>query len=357
MSAEEQRPEDEEAILADADSPESEAPDTEDGPRGERIAKWLARAGIASRRDAEKLIAEGKVTLNRARVTTPATFVAPGDVVMVAGKPVSAPERTRLFRYHKPAGLVTTHKDPEGRRTVFEELPEALPRLVSVGRLDLNSEGLLLLTNDGALSRRLELPGNAWNRRYRARVHGMVDEAALARLAQGITVEGVAYGPIEAGLDSRQGTNAWLTVSLREGKNREVRRVLQHLGLTVTRLIRVAYGPFQLGTLPRGAVEEVNAKVLRDQLGLDAAPRVLRGTARAAAAAAAAGEAPEPGAPKPDAIARNRPAKPPRARNATEPLRNAWGAPVRGQEARNQALEDGPRTRRAPPRKSPPRQR
>jgi len=197
--------------------------EADDPRRGERIAKWLARAGIASRRDAEKLIAEGKVKLNGKPVETPATFVAAGDKVSVEGKPVAAPERTRLFRYHKPDGLVTTHRDPEGRPTVFEKLPAGLPRVVSIGRLDITSEGLLLLTNDGELARRLELPSNGWLRRYRVRVHGAVDERALANLARGITVDGVAYGPIEAGLDSRQGANAWLTISLKEGKNREVR--------------------------------------------------------------------------------------------------------------------------------------
>jgi 23S rRNA pseudouridine2605 synthase len=241
--------------------------------RGERIAKYLARAGIASRRDAEKLIAEGKVKLAGQVVSSPATFVQPGDVLTVGGRPVAAPDRTRLFRYHKPAGLVTTHRDERGRTTVFEELPAGLPRLVSIGRLDLTSEGLLLLTNDGALARQLELPANGWLRRYRVRVHGAVDERTLATLAQGLTVEGVRYGPIQAGLDSRQGANAWLTVALQEGKNREIRRVMQHLGLAVNRLIRTAYGPFQLGNLPRGAAEEVNAKVLRDQLGLDAPKR------------------------------------------------------------------------------------
>jgi 23S rRNA pseudouridine2605 synthase len=194
-------------------------------------------------------------------------------VLTVGGRPVAAPDRTRLFRYHKPAGLVTTHRDERGRTTVFEELPAGLPRLVSIGRLDLTSEGLLLLTNDGALARQLELPANGWLRRYRVRVHGAVDERTLATLAQGLTVEGVRYGPIQAGLDSRQGANAWLTVALQEGKNREIRRVMQHLGLAVNRLIRTAYGPFQLGNLPRGAAEEVNAKVLRDQLGLDAPKR------------------------------------------------------------------------------------
>jgi len=238
---------------------------------GERIAKWLARAGVASRRDAERLIAEGRVRLNNALVQQPATFVTQGDIVRVDRTVVDAPERTRLWRYHKPAGLVTTHRDPQGRPTVFERLPPELPRVVSVGRLDLNSEGLLLLTNDGGLARRLELPSTGWLRRYRARVHGAVDERALAALTGGVTVEGVRYGPIEAGLDSRKGENAWLTVSLREGKNREVRRVLGHLGLSVARLIRVAYGPFQLGQLPRGAIEEVPARVLRDQLPREAA--------------------------------------------------------------------------------------
>lgn len=254
---------------------------TEPGERGERIAKWLARAGVASRRDAEKLVAEGRVRLDNRVVETPATFVQPGAVVALDGKPVANPSRTRLFRHHKPAGRVTTHKDPEGRPTVFEKLPPALPRLISVGRLDLTSEGLLLLTNDGALARRLELPANGWLRRYRVRVHGDVNEAALAALANGVTVDGVRYGPIEAGLDSRKGANAWLTMSLHEGKNREIRRVLAHLLLDVSRLIRVAYGPFQLGSLPRGAVEEVNPKVLREQLGL-AAPVRVRGPAGAA---------------------------------------------------------------------------
>ena len=233
---------------------------------GERIAKWLARAGRASRRDAERLIAEGRVRLNNAPVTHPATFVAAGDLVQVDGAIVDPPERARLWRYHKPAGLVTTHHDPEGRPTVFERLPPGLPRVVSVGRLDLTSEGLLLLTNDGALARKLELPATGWLRRYRVRVHGNVDERALAALMRGVTTEGVRYGPVDAGLDSRRGENAWLSVSLREGRNREVRRVMAHLGLAVTRLIRIAYGPFQLGALPRGAVEEVPARVLRDQL-------------------------------------------------------------------------------------------
>jgi 23S rRNA pseudouridine2605 synthase len=234
--------------------------------RGERIAKWLARAGVASRRDAERMLAEGRVRLNGAAVTHPASFVRDGDVVRVDGVVVSAPEGTRLWRYHKPDGLVTTHRDPEGRPTVFERLPPHLPRVVSVGRLDLTSEGLLLLTNDGALARRLELPATGWLRRYRVRVHGHPDPRALAALARGVTIEGIRYGPIEADLDAVKGENAWLTIGLREGRNREVRRIMAHLDLPVSRLIRVAYGPFQLGNLARGAVEEIPARVLRDQL-------------------------------------------------------------------------------------------
>ena len=237
--------------------------------RGERIAKWLARAGVASRRDAEKLLTEGRVRLNNAVVSHPATFVAPADLVVVDGKLVEAPDRTRLWRYHKPDGLVTTHRDPQGRPTVFERLPATMPRVVSVGRLDLNSEGLLLLTNDGGLSRRLELPSNGWIRRYRVRVYGVVAPAALAALAKGMTIEGVKYGEIDAGLDSRKGDNAWLSVGLREGRNREIRRVMAYMGLQVTRLIRVAYGPFQLGNLSRGDVEEVSGKVLREQLPVE----------------------------------------------------------------------------------------
>jgi 23S rRNA pseudouridine2605 synthase len=237
------------------------------GPsRGDRIAKYLARAGVASRRDAEKLLTEGKIRLNNVLVTHPATFVTPGDLVTVNGRLVEEPERTRLWRYHKPDGLVTTHHDPEGRPTVFDKLRQQLPRVISVGRLDLTSEGLLLLTNDGALARTLELPATGWIRRYRVRVHGAVQPPALAALAKGVTIDGVRYAPIDAGLDARKGENAWLTVSLREGRNREIRRVMSHLGLDVTRLIRIAYGPFQLGTLPRGGIEEVPTRVLREQL-------------------------------------------------------------------------------------------
>ena len=234
--------------------------------RGERIAKWLSRAGVASRRDAERMLADGRIALNGQIVTHPASFVADGDVVQVDRRVVDPPERSRLWRYHKPDGLVTTHRDPEGRPTIFDRMPSGMPRVVSVGRLDLNSEGLLLLTNDGELKRQLELPANGWIRRYRARVWGQVDESALARLSEGIVLEVFKTGPIEAALDSRRGENAWLTVALREGRYREVRRVMTALNLTVTRLIRVAYGPFQLGQLKPFEIEEVPAKVMREQL-------------------------------------------------------------------------------------------
>ena len=235
--------------------------------KGERIAKRLARAGLCSRREAERWIETGRVSVNGKTLDSPACVVGPGDIILVDGVPLAEPEKTRLWRYHKPAGLVTTHKDPEGRPTVFEHLPEGMPRVISVGRLDLNSEGLLLLTNDGELARKLELPSNAWLRRYRVRVHGEVSEDALARLENGITIDGMAYGSISATLDRRQGANAWLSVSLREGKNREIRRVMEYLGWPVSRLIRVSYGPFQLGTLEEGAADEVAGKVLREQMG------------------------------------------------------------------------------------------
>lgn len=238
----------------------------ETAERGERIAKFLSRAGVASRRDAEAMIEAGRVRMNNEAVTHPAMFVKKGDLVVVDGKPVNEPERTRLFRYHKPDGLVTTHKDPEGRPTVFDSLPPGMPRVISIGRLDLTSEGLLLLTNDGELSRRLELPDTGWLRRYRVRVHGGVSQEKIRRLAEGMVVERVKYGPIEAAIDSVQRSNTWLSMSLREGKNREIRRVMQALELPVTRLIRVAYGPFQLGNLPRAGIEEVPGKILREQV-------------------------------------------------------------------------------------------
>lgn len=234
---------------------------------GERVAKWLARAGLCSRREAERWIAAGRVAVDGRVLDDPAMNVDAAERIVVDGKPLPDPERTRLWRYHKPRGLVTTHRDPQGRPTVFDALPADLPRVISVGRLDVSSEGLLLLTNDGALARRLELPATGWVRRYRVRVHGQVDPERLLPLANGITIDGVQYGPVIAILQRQQGDNAWLTLSIREGKNREVRRVCEHLGWPVTRLIRIAFGPFQLGQLERGAVDEVTGKVLRDQLG------------------------------------------------------------------------------------------
>lgn len=233
------------------------------------MAKFLARAGVCSRRDAERLITEGRVKLNGKVLDTPAVKVTAKDKVQVDGRPIGAAAPTRVWRYHKPSGLVTTHRDPAGRATVFEHLPPDMPRVISVGRLDLTSEGLLLLTNDGELARRLELPSNGWLRRYRARAFGRIEQAELDQLKNGITVEGVRYGPIEARLE-RAAANSWITLSLSEGKNREVRRVLEALGLKVNRLIRIAYGPFQLGTLTPGAVEEIPRKVLKEQLGKDA---------------------------------------------------------------------------------------
>jgi 23S rRNA pseudouridine2605 synthase len=236
-------------------------------PKGERVAKLMARAGLCSRRDAERWIAEGRVSLDGTVLTSPAVVATEESDLRVDGKPLPQREPARLWRYHKPAGLVTTHRDEKGRPTVFERLPPELPRVVSVGRLDLTSEGLLLLTNDGGLARELELPARGWIRRYRVRVHGKIDAAGLAALERGITLDGVSYGPIRASLERQQGSNAWLIVALQEGKNREIRKVMAHLGLDVTRLIRVAYGPFQLGHLARGAIEEVPRRVLREQLG------------------------------------------------------------------------------------------
>ncbi len=234
---------------------------------GERIAKAIARAGLASRREAEEWIAAGRVAVNGAVIRSPALDITANDRVTVDGEPLPGRERTRLFLYYKPRGLMTTHADPQGRPTVFERLPKNLPRLISVGRLDFNTEGLVLLTNDGALARVLELPSTGWLRRYRVRAHGTATQKELNDLRSGITVSGIRYGAIEANLDRVQGSNLWLTFAIREGKNREVRNVLGHLGLTVTRLIRVSFGPFQLGELTESEVEEVPTRVLREQLG------------------------------------------------------------------------------------------
>jgi 23S rRNA pseudouridine2605 synthase len=233
----------------------------------ERVAKAIARAGLCSRREAEAWIAAGRVAVNGQTIASPAVNVGPGDRVTVDGEPLPQRERTRLFLYYKPVGLVTTHADPQGRPTIFAALPKYLPRLLSVGRLDINSEGLLLLTNDGGLARVLELPETGWLRRYRVRAHGRVTQADLDRLRAGITIDGIRYGPIEATLDRQQGSNVWLTVGIREGKNREVRNVLGALDLQVNRLIRVSFGPFQLGELREGEIEEVRTRHLREQIG------------------------------------------------------------------------------------------
>src|SRR4051794_13949021 len=224
---------------------------------GERIAKVIARAGLASRREAESWIAAGRVAVNGATIASPALNVTRADKIAVDGRPLPGAERTRLFLYHKPRGLVTTSSDPQGRPTIFSALPKDLPRLISIGRLDLSTEGLLLLTNDGGLARALELPATGWLRRYRVRAYGKVTQPRLDALRKGIEVDGVRYGAIEATLDRQQGDNSWITFAMREGKNREIRNVLGALGLKVNRLIRLSYGPFQLGELPAGAVEEV----------------------------------------------------------------------------------------------------
>ena len=237
-------------------------------PAGDRIAKVIARAGICSRRDAEKLIAEGRVKLDGVLVTSPALNVTENNVVQVDERPLAQPESARLWRYHKPSGLVTTHKDEKGRPTVFASLPKHLGRVVSVGRLDFNSEGLLLLTNDGDIARRLEIPAAGWTRIYRARLFGKVTQAELDKLATGITIDGVKYGPIVADLERSKGMYSWATVSLKEGKNREVKRVMERLGLKVARLIRTAYGPFQLGQLAEGQIEEIPARLWREKLGI-----------------------------------------------------------------------------------------
>jgi len=303
------------------------------GPAGERVAKALARAGVASRREIERLIEAGRVALNGQVLTTPAIKVGAGDILTVDGAVVGAAQPARLFRYHKPVGLVTTDRDPKGRRTVFQALPPGLPRLISVGRLDITSEGLLLLTNDGGLARALELPSNRWPRRYRARARGRIDQARLDRLKDGITIEGIRYGAIEATLDTARegpaGANLWITLTLAEGKNREVRRVLEALGLTVNRLIRVAYGPFALGALAAGGVEEVGPRVIREQLGHLLAPGHLPRGDRAAFKAAAPERSPrrEP-APK-----TQRPESAESGPAARKPYKPGWAKPkprVRG---------------------------
>ncbi len=235
---------------------------------GDRIAKVLARAGLCSRREAERWIEAGRVTVDGEKLSSPAFNVPEGALVVVDGKPLPTAQGPRLWRYHKPPGLLTTNKDPEGRPTIYDRLPRELPRVISVGRLDINSEGLLLLTNDGGLARRMELPETGWKRQYRVRVHGTVRQNELDKLKKGITVEGIHYAPIDATLEKQEAANAWLSVDLLEGKNREIRRVMEHLGLRVNRLIRIAYGPFHLGKLVRGQVSELPTKALRENLGV-----------------------------------------------------------------------------------------
>lgn len=279
-------------------------------PEGERIAKVLSRAGVASRREAERLIELGEVTVNGRVITSPALNVTAADRIMVSGKPVGAPEPARLWLYYKPEGLVTSESDEKGRDTVFANLPPDMPRVMSVGRLDLNSEGLLLLTNDGALKRRLELPSTGWLRKYRVRVNGNPMDPDLDPLRKGIVVDGEKFQPMNVVLDRIQGANAWLTVGLREGKNREIRRAMSAIGLTVNRLIRISYGPFRLNEMKPGDVEEIKPRILKEQLGLtdpeEAAPRGRPARAgagakpaRPAATRAKAGEAAPPASRRP----------------------------------------------------------
>ncbi len=235
---------------------------------GERIAKKLARAGVASRREVERMVEAGRVTVNGKKIASPALNVTDSDQITVDGRPVAAAEPARLWRYHKPAGLVTSARDEKGRATVFDRLPEELPRVMSVGRLDLTSEGLLLLTNDGELKRKLELPSTGWVRKYRVRANGNASDTRLKPLRDGMVIDGERFQPMMVDFDKQSGANVWLTIGIREGKNREIRRALEEVGLIVNRLIRVSYGPFQLGDLERGAVEEIRPKILRDQLGI-----------------------------------------------------------------------------------------
>ncbi len=331
--------------------------EAESAPARERIAKRLARAGLCSRRDAETWVLAGRIAVNGKIIDTPATTVGEGDRIEVDGKPLPARERTRLWLYHKPAGLVTTSRDPEGRTTVFSALPADMPRVLSIGRLDINTEGLLLLTNDGGLARILELPDTGWLRRYRVRAHGEITQDQLDPLKDGIAVDGILYGPIEAVMDRAQGANVWMTLALREGKNREVKKVLGALGLTVNRLIRLSFGPFQLGDLPEGEVREIKGRMLRDQLGprlieasgadfdspvanrqqgeAAAEPRKREGRAAAKWKPRAAGQAGE------GELERLDTRKPARPRN------NPAGAPARGKTERAAGRAEGHPGRRA----------
>jgi len=245
---------------------------SQETPKGDRIAKVLARAGVASRREAERMIEAGRVAVNGRILISPAFNVTPEDRITVDTQPIAEAEETRLWLYHKPTGLVSTNSDEQGRDTIFDHMPAELPRVLTVGRLDLNSEGLLLLTNDGALKRKLELPSTGWLRKYRVRVKGAPNEKSLEPLRKGIVIDRERFQPMIVTIDRQQGANAWLTIGIREGKNREIRRAMDYVGLTVNRLIRVSYGPFQLGELKTGQVEEIRRKIVRDQLGIGPAP-------------------------------------------------------------------------------------
>ena len=253
-------------------------------PEGDRIAKYLSRVGVASRREIERMIAAGRINLNGQTLTTPAIKVSDKDTILVDGKPIGTRDAARMWLYHKPTGLVSTNNDEKGRTTIFDEFPPEMPRVMTIGRLDLNSEGLLLLTNDGELKRKLELPSTGWVRKYRIRVNGRPTDAMLEPLRKGVTVDGERFQGMAVAIDRQQGANAWLTIGLREGKNREIRRAMETVELAVNRLIRISYGPFQLKTLKPGEIEEIKPKVLRDQLGIgDVAPAEQTGTARKSA--------------------------------------------------------------------------
>jgi len=304
-------------------------PATDPAPSGDRIAKVLARAGVASRRSAEVMIAEGRVSVNGKRIDSPALNVGPKDKVSVDGKPIGKPEPIRVWMYNKPLGLVTSERDEKGRDTVFDSLPEEMPRVMSIGRLDLNSEGLLLLTNDGGLKRRLELPSTGWLRKYRVRVNGTPTEEMLAPLKAGITLDGERFQPMLLTIDKQQGANAWLSIGIREGKNREIRRAMEAVGLTVNRLIRTAYGPFQLGNLASGMVEEMRPRTLREQLGLKvdevsegrAAPmEQVKPNRKPARKPSSEGPAPSS----------HRPQRGPAGATEIEPGRKSWGAKSHG---------------------------
>jgi 23S rRNA pseudouridine2605 synthase len=336
-------------------------------PDGDRIAKTLSRAGIASRREAERMIEAGRVSVNGKVITSPALNVTAADRIVVDGKPVGQPDPARLWLYHKPTGLVTTDADEKGRTTIYDTMPADLPRVMSIGRLDLNSEGLLLLTNDGGIKRLLELPSTGWLRRYRVRVNGRPTDDVLEPLRRGIIAEGEPFQPMEVVLDRQQGANAWLTVGLREGKNREIRRAMDEVGLSVNRLIRVSYGPFQLGELKAGEIEEVRRKVLRDQLGPEAeallgaaapAPtQVKRGFKKRTPHKGAFGGPGQPGLPKApeekpdDRSKRGKPAKPYRPTKAVrDAARKAAGAPPKPRKFSSGGAKQGGPSGSKPPR-------